>query len=87
MNGGVLHAIECLGDEELTAVCKGFRYFGFAAVADELEEASGVLLQEDDSLEAELDERYGRQVPEDQVLFSAFEADYQRRPENYAPVL
>lgn len=85
MNGGVLHAIECLGSDRLTQVCEGFRYFGFDAVAADLEEAA-TALDEHDSFEEEMDQRYALHVSGDQVLVNAFEADYACRPDNYAAV-
>ncbi|MDG0832992.1 hypothetical protein [Roseateles saccharophilus] len=87
MNGGVLHAVECLTQAELINACKGFQYFGFEVLASDIEEANRALAEGDDSHEDDFDERYGRHVPSDQVLFSAFQLDYERRPENYESVL
>jgi hypothetical protein len=86
MNGGVLHAVEFLGDEKLTEACGGFRYFGFASIASDIEDAIRALgANEDlDSLEEVFNERYWRHVPEDEILVRAFKADYVSRPENYA---
>lgn len=88
MNGGVLHAIECVGSERLAEACQGFRYFGHSRIASDLEEASRKLAtkEELDKLDAEFNERYWRHVPEDGVLVKAFEADYAARPEIYAPL-
>ncbi len=34
MNGGVLHAVECLSSSELSDAESGYRFFGFDSVAD-----------------------------------------------------
>ena len=88
MNGGVLHAIECIGPARLAEACDGFRYFGFSSVASDLEDASSALARNADldALEKQFDERYWRHVPEDGVLVKAFEADYAAYSENYAPL-
>jgi hypothetical protein len=88
MNGGVLHAIEVLGNEKITEACDGFRYFGFSSIASDLEDASRALATDEDlnALEEESNERYWQHVPKDDVLVKAFEADYAARPENYAPL-
>jgi hypothetical protein len=88
MNGGVLHAIECLGAERLAEACEGFRYFGFSPIASDLEDASRALAAAEDldELAEQFDKRYWRYVPEDGVLVKAFESDYAARPENYAPL-
>jgi hypothetical protein len=88
MNGGVLHAIECIGPERLAEACDGFTYFGFSSIASDLKDASRALATDEDldALEEQFDQRYWGYVPEDGVLLKAFEADYAAHPENYAPL-
>lgn len=67
MNGGVLHAVECLGALELADAESGFRFFGLGAVADLLTRARKVLeaAQDLESYEAQLDHEYATLIPDD----------------------
>ena len=87
MNGGVLHAVECLSAEKLAAACAGFRYFGIPLVAALLEEAHRAIADNRDleGLEQDYNERYWRDATA-VALQRAFERDYAARPEHYAPV-
>src|SRR6266852_5959110 len=50
MNGGVLHAVECLTDNERSDAESGYRFYGFDAAASLLSRAR-TILEEDDNLE------------------------------------
>lgn len=81
MNGGVVHALECLSQWEISAAIAGFSYFGLA-------EASPVLSQaHDDSegTEARLNRMYCAAVPSDETLAHAFRVKLLASPEAFAP--
>lgn len=86
MNGGVLHAVDCLKPEDLADAEAGYRYFGLGAAADLLREAKtiseagGAL----DLLEAELDKRYRALIPSDSMLNERFEASLRWDPSGFA---
>ena len=88
MNGGVLHAVECLAAEELDAACRGYAYYGFDAISDLLRYAASIV--DDDPLaeieEARLDANYATVIPSDQTLVNAFTADFETHPDTYAPL-
>jgi hypothetical protein len=99
MNGGALHALECLELQRLEAAASGYRYFGLDGVADLLNEAKSALKIGDDGLdfwhteddlldfwEAELDRRYGALVPDDSALAERFELALRRNPSQFAPL-
>lgn len=88
MNGGILHATECLTAEALLAAADGFAYFGFHSVAALIPEARSIVANGQDlsELESRFDKRYWQAIPNDSTLTKAFEADFAARPEHYAPV-
>jgi hypothetical protein len=92
MNGGVLHAVECLDEHERLAAVNGYRYFGLERAAAVIEDAAvrwrngELALDEAEQLEMEADERYGQVVGDDDVLVQAFEATYRREPSRFAPL-
>jgi hypothetical protein len=91
MNGGVLHAVEILDyDAQFEDATEGFRYFGWAAVADLLIEARAIFLSGDDTGEDEiaLNERYWALLPNDGAeLNPRFEAVLRANPSAFAPIL
>lgn len=88
MNGGVLHAVECLAVSELTDAQCGYRYFGLETVAALLSRAKTILEADDDSelIEQELDQTYLNMIPDDDLLVERFEQHWQRSPSEYAPL-
>lgn len=81
MNGGVVHALQCLSQAEIVAAIAGFNYFG-------LTEASRVFEQlPDDSEETEerLNQMYWAAVPSDETLAHAFRVKLLSSPEAFAP--
>lgn len=92
-NGGLLHGIELLGQENLDAALAGMHYLGLhdaaAAVSDiadrlhRYEEAGdeGAL----DDLEREADETYSTVLP-DEAIMDALEQRKQTAPVDFAPL-
>lgn len=88
MNGGVLHAVECLTPDELSDAEAGYRFYGFDAVASLLSHAR-TLLETDDSLEfheSQLDRRYAEVIPDDTSLLESFKEHLRTNPSEYAPL-
>jgi hypothetical protein len=87
MNGGVLHAVECLNAQELEEGKSGYRYFGYDDVVDLLAEASSALETSDDlgSIESKLDRRYAALISDDSALNARFEAHLQQKQNEFAP--
>src|SRR6266404_4346418 len=69
MNGGVLHAVECLNASELSDAESGYRFYGLDAVATLLGRAK-TILDANDNLgfhERELDQQYAAIIPDDEL--------------------
>ena len=80
-NGGVVHALECLSQSELSAAVSGYHFF-------DLTEAARVFQQiPDDSEETEnrLNQMYSAAVPSDETLAHAFRIKLVAAPEAFAP--
>jgi hypothetical protein len=88
MNGGVLHAVECLTLEQLADAESGYRFYGFDAAAMLLIRARRILATDDnlDSHERQLDLQYAELIPDDTTLVNRFEEHLQMNPKDYAPV-
>jgi len=88
MNGGVLHAVECLSAPELADAESGYHYFGFGAVADLLARARKILEADQDleSCESQLDNDYAALIPDDSSLVERFEQFHKTRPSEFACV-
>ena len=86
MNGGVLHAIECMTAEEQSDAEDGYRYFGFDGVASLLSRARPIFEAGDDlgSHEQQLDGEYARMVPSDSSLVDRFKARMKSSPSDFA---
>ena len=89
MNGGVLHAVECLSPDQLVAALDGYRHFGFESVAVLIGEAEkAIQLEQDlDTLEAVFDKQYWAQIPDDGVLVKGFERHLRENPQEYSPLV
>jgi len=89
MNGGVHHAIECLAPGELADAIEGFAYFGFDGITEWLRAASSdpVLREWTDETEIAALYRYAEFIPDDDCLVARFEALYQQRASEFAPVV
>lgn len=92
MNGGVLHAIECLGADELEQAVGGFRFFALDEPASFLSEVSARWQASDhgpevaDQMEGEFDQLYGALVPDDETVFAAFSERFEANPSAFAPL-
>jgi hypothetical protein len=86
MNGGVLHAVECLDDIELAHAESGYRFYGLGSAASVLSRAKEILDQDEDPElhESELDEQYNEVVPDDDFLFVLFEEHLRLNPSEYS---
>jgi hypothetical protein len=74
MNGGVLHAVECMTAEEQSDAEAGYRYYGLDDVASLLSRARGIFKAVLDlgSYEQQLDGEYALFVPSDSSLVECF---------------
>ena len=88
MNGGVLHGVECLSTEELVASSAGYRFFGFAPVAELIARASNVLKigEELEGHERKLDHEYAALIPDDSTLVKRFERHFQANAPDFSPI-
>lgn len=90
MNGGALHAAECLADGELEAALAGYELYGQHEAVSVLREAAACLERGDegelDRREAELEAAYAGAINDDAVLDAAFKAHLLAHPELYAVV-
>ena len=86
MNGGVLHAVECLTPSEMSEAQSGYRFFGLDAVADLLSHARRVFEADEDvaSQESRLDQQYAALVPDDSSLVERFEKHWREKPSDFA---
>ena len=82
MNGGIGHAVEVLGPQQILASVNGYRYFGFSEVGDLLQTALGA----GERARETADKRYGVLVPNDAVLVAAFEQALRSQPSSFAPL-
>ena len=88
MNGGVLHAVECLALAEISDAQSGYRFFGLDAVADLLLRGR-TILETGDNLEFhehQLDAQYAAIIPDDTALLDRIQKHYQLNPGEYAPL-
>jgi hypothetical protein len=88
MNGGVLHAVECLTAEELSDAQLGYRFYGLNGVASLLSRARAILEKGDDlpNHETELDVEYSELIPSDISLVQRFEKHLESSPSDFAPL-
>jgi len=88
MNGGVLHAVECVSDSELSAAVSAYRFFGHDAAANLLLRAK-IILDKGVNLdfhEQELDKQYAAIIPDDSFLVERFQEHLEENPSEYAPL-
>jgi hypothetical protein len=88
MNGGVLHAVECLTASELSDAKAGYRFYGLDGVASLLSRARTIFETDDDlgSYEQQLDRRYVAMIPSDSSLVERFEKRLNSCPWEFAPI-
>jgi hypothetical protein len=87
MNGGLLHAVECLSASELANAESGYRYFDFGSVADLLSRARKTWDADQglESNERQLDQEYAALICDDSSLHQRFEEVHSTRPSEFAP--
>jgi hypothetical protein len=88
MNGGVLHAVECLTASELSDAEAGYRFYGCDGVASLLSRARTIFETGDDlgSQEQQLDRQYAAMIPSDSSLVERFGKRLISNPSEYAPL-
>ena len=88
MNGGVLHAVECMTAEELSDAEAGYRFFGLDGVASLLSRARRIFEAGDElgSHEQKLDGKYVHMIPSDSSLANRFEQQLKCNPLDFAPL-
>lgn len=88
MNGGVLHAVECLSPSEIEEAASGYRFFALDAAARLLVGARRIFEAGHDLAEHEglLDRDYQRLIPDDGWLYARFEQHRLSHPQDFAPV-
>ena len=83
MNGGVFHAVECLGAERLRLSCEGYIYFGLREIASVFDAAAEA--EETDETEDAFNNAYWAHAQDDEAIVERFERDITANPERYAP--
>ncbi len=88
MNGGVLHAVECMTAEELFDAEAGYRFFELDGVASLLSRSRQILSAGDslESHEHKLDSQYAQMIPSDSLLADRFEERLKSSPADFAPL-
>jgi hypothetical protein len=88
MNGGVHHAIDCVGPLKLLAAADGYAYFGFPDVCAFFRGAAAdpTLLAWTDRTEIVANQRYSEMVPDDSHLLARFEEVFRERRDQFAPI-
>ena len=88
MNGGVLHAVECLSPSEIEEAASGYQFFGLAGAAKLLVGARRIFEAGKDLADHEglLDRDYHELIPDDSSLFTRFERHRQLHPQDFAPL-
>jgi hypothetical protein len=88
MNGGVLHAVECLTPGELADAQAGYCFYGLGEAALLFTKARSLFEADADLEDHEflLDGRYAALVPDDSFLSDLFEARLKSNPSEYAPL-
>ncbi|HEY2412856.1 MAG TPA: hypothetical protein VGI40_11470 [Pirellulaceae bacterium] len=88
MNGGVLHAVECLTTSDLSNAQSGYRFFGLNAAASLLVYARAILDAgaDLDFHERQLDQQYVSLVPCDSFIVERFEERLRSNPSAFSPL-
>ncbi len=80
--------MEFLNEEQRTAACEGYEYFGFHSIAELLRRARSLFetASELGQYERVLDGEYADIIPSDATISEAFERHLLNDPESYAPL-
>jgi hypothetical protein len=89
MNGGVLHAVELLSNNELADAIAGYKFFFIDAIEDLFMRAKSLFDTEVDigEYEGELDLEYVSIIPNDSWLVARFENYYNTKPQDFEPII
>lgn len=82
MNGGVVHALECMNQSETYAAIAGFEFFGLTKAANVLRQ----LPDDTEETEERLNRMYWSAVPEDETLTHAFRIKLATSPDVFAQI-
>ena len=87
MNGGVLHAAECLSDSELQDALAALSFYGLESAAEILSRAKEVIRSDEDPelYEERLDAAYFKVIPDDECIVQKFKIQFLSNPAAYAP--
>ena len=93
MNGGLLHAVQGLADDERDRAVQAFRYLGLHAAGEAVERIAREFrlldaadLDAAERLELAADDAYRAALPDDdETIVRAFRAHFEQHPEAYAP--
>ena len=88
-NGGTYHAACVCSEESLSEAAAGFRYFDLSDAASVMEHISKIEDPEASDAEElfeELDRRYNTIIPDDDVIFQAFQARFVAVADDFAPL-
>jgi hypothetical protein len=88
MNGGLLHAVECLTVRELSDAEAGYRFYGFDDVPSLLTQARAIFEKGDDLEfhEKQLDRQYSAIIPAESSIAARFEKLLSTMPTDFAPL-
>lgn len=88
MNGGLLHAMDCMSETELSDACTGYRFFGFDSVADLMARTRRIHEADEDTddIELELNQKYETMIPNDSTIEARFLAHLARKPVDFSPL-
>jgi len=89
MNGGVIHAVQCLSSVQLLSAQAAFRYFGLIAAAELISKAERFIneVAESETVESMLNQEYWQIIPDDEVLVKSFESHLRQHPSEYSPLI
>jgi len=84
MNGGVVHALECLSGSELSAAIAGFNYFGLSAPSHVFQQAA----DDSEDTEERFNQMYWAAIPSEETIAHAFRIKslHQRHSHPYSAV-
>jgi len=83
MNGGVLHALEVLSQQERANAIAGYRYFGLLGAAEVLAQTYAA----SDEAEEASNAAYSLAIGNDEVLAHAFRVKLLSHPQVFAPLV
>jgi hypothetical protein len=90
MNGGIDHAIESLGEDEVREACTGYRYFGFDRIATMIADAKvrfpALPEKQHEVYLVSVTKIYSAEAPMDSSILERFERHLAANSREYAPI-